>query len=50
VILELNRQPVSSADKFVSAVRANPGNKDMLLLVWSHGAASYRVVHPDNIG
>ncbi len=50
VILELNRQPVSSADKFVSAVRANAAGKDMLLLVWSHGAASYRVVHPDNIG
>jgi serine protease Do len=50
VILELNRQPVSSADKFVSAVRANPGNKDMLLLVWSHGGASYRVVHPNSAG
>jgi serine protease Do len=50
VILELNRQPVSSADKFVTAVRANSANKDMLLLVWSHGGASYRVVHPNNAG
>jgi serine protease Do len=49
VILELNRQPVASADKFVSAVRDNSG-KDMLLLVWSHGGASYRVVHPNNAG
>jgi serine protease Do len=49
VILELNRQPVASADKFVSAVRAS-SSKDMLLLVWSHGGASYRVVHPNNAG
>ncbi|MBB5059539.1 serine protease Do [Granulicella aggregans] len=50
VILELNRQPVASADKFVSAVRANPASKDILLLVWSRGGASYRVVHPANAG
>jgi serine protease Do len=50
VILELNRKPVSSADSFVSAVRANPASKDILLLVWSRGGASYRVVHPNNAG
>ena len=50
VILELNRQPVQSADKFVSSVRANASGKDMLLLVWSHGGATYRVVHPSNVG
>ena len=50
VILELNRQPVQSADKFVSGVRANAAGKDMLLLVWSHGGATYRVVHPSNVG
>ncbi len=49
VILELNRQPVQSADKFVTAVRAS-STKDMLLLVWSHGGASYRVVHTNNAG
>ena len=49
VILELNRQPVASADKFSSAVRASSG-KDMLLLVWSRGGASYRVVHPNSAG
>jgi serine protease Do len=46
VILEVDRHPVSSADQFVSQVHANPG-KDLLLLVWSQGNASYRVVHPD---
>ena len=48
VILELNRQPVASADKFSSAVRAS-SDKDMLLLVWSRGGASYRVVHPNSV-
>ena len=47
VILELNRQPVSSADQFVNQVHSNPTDKDLLLLVWSRGNASYRVVHPD---
>jgi serine protease Do len=47
VILEVNRQPVTSADKFVSDVRANPAGKDLLLLVWSQGNASFRVVHPE---
>jgi serine protease Do len=47
VILEVNRHAVSSADQFVSQVHSNPG-KDLLLLVWSQGNASYRVVHPDS--
>ena len=47
VILEVNRKPVSSAANFVSDVHANPADKDLLLLVWSKGNASYRVIHPD---
>ena len=47
VILEVNRKPVPSADQFVNAVHANPNGKDLLLLVWSKGNSSYRVVHPD---
>jgi serine protease Do len=46
VILEVNRHPVASADKFVSEVHAVPAGKDILLLIWSRGGASYRVVHP----
>lgn len=46
VILEVNRKPVHSADSFVSDVHALRADKDILLLVWSHGGASYRVVHP----
>jgi serine protease Do len=47
VILEINRHPVQSADKFVGEVRSVPAGKDILLLVWSRGNATYRVVHPD---
>ena len=47
VILEVDRHPVADADNFVSQVHAVPQNKDILLLVWSNGGASYRVVHPE---
>lgn len=50
VILEINRKAVPSAEQFVSAVRANPAGKDILLLVWRNGGASFRVVHPTNAG
>lgn len=48
VILEINRKPVASADEFVRDAHATPIGKDLLLLVWSQGNASYRVVHPVN--
>jgi serine protease Do len=47
VILEVDRHPVTSAEQFVNAAHASPAGKDLLLLVWSQGGASYRVVHPD---
>ncbi len=47
VILEVNRKPVTSADQFVNQVHASPSDKDLLLLVWSKGNASYRILHPD---
>jgi serine protease Do len=46
VILEVNRQPVKSAQQFRDDVQHAPAGKDMLLLVWANGGASYRVVHP----
>ncbi len=48
VILEVNRKPVGSAQQFVDEAHALPAGKDLLLLVWSQGGASYRVVHPDS--
>jgi serine protease Do len=50
IILEVNRHAVPSAEQFVSAVHASPTGKDLLLLVWSKGGASYRVVHSDQVG
>ncbi len=47
VIVQVNRQPVDSAQSFVSQVHAAPAGKDLLLLVWSNGNATYRVIHPD---
>jgi len=47
VILEVNRHPVQSAEKFASEVHSFPAGKDILLLVWSHGGTTYRVLHPD---
>lgn len=47
VIMEVNRKPVQDADSLVSQLHAVPAGKDILLLVWSHGGASYRVVHPE---
>jgi len=47
VILEVDRHPTTSADQFVSQVHGNPADRDILLLVWSKGNASYRIVHTD---
>ena len=47
VILEVDRKPVTSAEQFVNEAHAVPAGKDLLLLVWSQGNASYRVVHTD---
>jgi serine protease Do len=46
VVVEVNRKPVSSAEQFANAVHATPSGKDILLLVWSKGNSSYRVLHP----
>src|SRR5271170_2577532 len=46
-IVQVNRQPVQSAQSFVDKVHAAPAGKDLLLLVWSNGNATYRVVHTE---
>lgn len=46
VILEVNRKVVQDAQGAVDAIHAAPAGKDVLLLVWANGGASYRVVHP----
>jgi len=47
VIEELNRHQVSSASQFAGEIKNAAANKDILLLVWSHGSASYLTIHPD---
>ncbi len=47
VILEVNRHPVQNAASFATEVHSVPAGKDILLLVWSRGGTTYRVVHPD---
>jgi serine protease Do len=47
IILEVNRHPVQNAEKFAAEVHSAPAGKDILLLVWSRGGTSFRVVHPE---
>lgn len=48
VILEVDRRPTTSASQFVDQVHQNSSGKDLLLLVWSKGNASYRTIHPES--
>ncbi len=47
VVVQVNRKDVASAEEAVADVHAVPTGKDVLLLVWSRGGQSYRVLHPD---
>ena len=47
VILEVNRKPVQTASQFLGQAHQSPAGKELLLLVWSKGNASYRTVRPD---
>jgi serine protease Do len=47
VIMEVDRKPAQSASEFANQVHNAPAGQDLLLLVWSHGGASYRTVHPE---
>jgi serine protease Do len=46
VILEVNRRAATSPNDFVGQVKQSQPGKDLLLLVWSRGNATYRTVHP----
>jgi len=50
VILEVNRKAAESASKFAEEVHQIHDGKDLLLLVWSKGNASYRTVHTEQSG
>ena len=48
IILEVNRHSTPSSTEFVNQIHTAPAGRDVLLLVWSHGNASYRTLHPDS--
>jgi serine protease Do len=47
VIVQVNRHNVESVSQAASSVHAVPAGQDVLLLVWSRGGESYRVLHPE---
>jgi len=46
VIMEVNRHAEQSADNVVHALSSIPNGQDALVLVWSNGGNSFRVLHP----
>jgi serine protease Do len=47
IIVQVNRKNVESAKQAVDTVHTIPSGEDVLLLVWSRGGESYRVLHQD---
>jgi serine protease Do len=47
VIVEINRKPVQNADDVRNALAAVPKGQDALVLVWSNGGNTFRVLHSD---
>jgi serine protease Do len=45
VILEVNRKPVQSADDVKRELGNVPAGKDAMVLLWSNGGSSFRVMH-----
>jgi len=46
VIMEVNRHSVKSASEVVQALSGVPAGQDALVLVWSNGGSTFRVLHP----
>jgi serine protease Do len=46
VIVEVNRKPVASAADVRQALSGVPKGEDALVLIWSHGGSTFRVLHP----
>jgi serine protease Do len=47
VIVEVNRRPVKSDADAIDQLKAIPNGHDALVLVWSNGGSTYRVLHSD---
>ncbi len=48
VILEINRKPVKSASDAAEMLKSIPAGQDALVLVFSNGGNTFRVLHPSN--
>ena len=46
IIMEVNRQPMKSAAGVAHALGSIPKGQDALVLVWSNGGSTFRVLHP----
>ncbi len=46
VIMEVNRHAVKSASDVVEELSSVPAGQDALVLVWSQGGSTFRVLHP----
>ena len=46
VIMEVNRHPVKSVAEVAQDLSNVPNGQDALVLVWSNGGSTYRVLHP----
>lgn len=46
VIMEVNRKPMHSASDVAQALGSVPKGQDALVLVWSNGGTTFRVLHP----
>jgi len=46
VIVEVNRHPLQSASDVAQALSSVPKGQDALVLVWSNGGNTFRVLHP----
>jgi len=47
VIIEVNREPMKSASDAASALSKVPKGQDALVLVWSNGGTTFRVMHSE---
>jgi serine protease Do len=46
IIMEVNRKPMKSAAEVAHALSTVPSGQDALVLVWSNGGSTFRVLHP----
>ena len=45
IIMEVNREPVKSASDVAQALGSVPKGQDALVLAWSNGGSTFRVLH-----